>query len=149
MKDDRIVFPLGCTEQHAYLSLGTDTINTERVAVEAAEPLGIPVLPAFPYGIAPHFTAYPGTPSLRPETLASVVADVLDSLHAQGFGRIAIVSFHSGEDRLVKKSFRDNRRAGVYADSSDDPIIATLAESQSNPRSRSAKLTPAVRVWHS
>jgi creatinine amidohydrolase len=41
--DDRAVIPLGSTEQHAYLSLGTDAILSERVAVEAAEPLGVPV----------------------------------------------------------------------------------------------------------
>ena len=38
--DDRIVLPLGSTEQHGYLSLGVDAILSERVAVEAAEPLG-------------------------------------------------------------------------------------------------------------
>ena len=43
--DDRIVLPVGSTEQHGYLSVGTDAILAERVAVEAAEPLGIPVLP--------------------------------------------------------------------------------------------------------
>jgi creatinine amidohydrolase len=45
-RDDRIVLPLGSTEQHAYLSLATDSLLAERVAVEAAEPLGVPVLPA-------------------------------------------------------------------------------------------------------
>jgi creatinine amidohydrolase len=44
-RDDRIVLPLGSTEQHAYLSLGTDSILAERIAVEAAEPVGVPVLP--------------------------------------------------------------------------------------------------------
>ena len=44
-RDDRIVLPIGSTEQHAYLSLATDSILAERVAVEAAEPLGVPVLP--------------------------------------------------------------------------------------------------------
>ena len=43
--DDRIVLPVGSTEQHAYLSLGTDNILAERASVEAAEPLGVPVLP--------------------------------------------------------------------------------------------------------
>ena len=43
--DDRIVLPLGSTEQHGYLSLGVDVILSERVSVEAAEPLGVPVLP--------------------------------------------------------------------------------------------------------
>ena len=43
--DDRIVLPVGSTEQHAYLSLETDSILAERASVEAAEPLGVPVLP--------------------------------------------------------------------------------------------------------
>ena len=42
-KDDRIVLPVGSTEQHAYLSLETDNILAERASVEAAEPLGVPV----------------------------------------------------------------------------------------------------------
>ena len=58
--DDRIVLPAGSTEQHAYLSLETDNILAERLAVEAAEPLGVPVLPVLAYGIAPGFGAFPG-----------------------------------------------------------------------------------------
>ena len=46
--DDRAVVPLGSTEQHAGLSLCVDAILAERVAVEAAEPLGVPVFPALP-----------------------------------------------------------------------------------------------------
>jgi 16S rRNA (cytosine1402-N4)-methyltransferase len=61
-------------------------------------------------------------------------------------GRIAIISFHSGEDRLVKKSFRENLRAGVYSDAANDPVIASEAEQRANPRSRSAKLRWAVRA---
>ena len=49
--DDRIVLPVGSTEQHAYLSLETDNILAERASVEAAEPLGVPVLPVVPYGV--------------------------------------------------------------------------------------------------
>lgn len=44
--EDRAVLPLGSVEQHAFLSLATDAILAERVAVEAAEPLGVPVFPA-------------------------------------------------------------------------------------------------------
>src|SRR5947208_8762697 len=67
-RDDRIVLPLGSTEQHAYLSLETDNILAERAAVDAAEPLGVPVLPVLPYGLTPAFAAFPGSPSLRVET---------------------------------------------------------------------------------
>lgn len=95
-RDDRIVLPTGSTEQHGYLSLGTDAILAERVAVEAAEPIGIPVLPALPFGMAPYFAAFPGSMSLRITTYVEVLRDLLDGLAAQGFRRIAIVNGHGG-----------------------------------------------------
>ncbi|HYD00249.1 MAG TPA: 16S rRNA (cytosine(1402)-N(4))-methyltransferase RsmH, partial [Phycisphaerales bacterium] len=52
----------------------------------------------------------------------------------------AIISFHSGEDRRVKHSFRDGLRAGVYSAENRDPIVATEEEIRYNPRARSAKL---------
>lgn len=94
--DDRAVLPIGSTEQHAGLSLLTDTILAEKVAGEAAEPLGVPVFPAIPYGVAPYFAAFPGSITLRVETLAAVVRDVLDSLKRSGFRRILIVNGHGG-----------------------------------------------------
>jgi creatinine amidohydrolase len=94
--DDRAILPLGSTEQHAYLSLSTDSILAERVAVEAAEPLGVPVFPVVAYGITPYFRAFPGTVSLRVETYLRVVGEILDNLHEQGFGRIVIVNGHGG-----------------------------------------------------
>ena len=72
-RDDRVVLPTGSTEQHGFLSLGTDAILAERVAVEAAEPLGIPVLPALPFGMAPYFAAFPGSMSLRMTTYIEVL----------------------------------------------------------------------------
>ena len=95
-RDDRAVVPLGSTEQHAYLSLATDSILAERVAAEAAEPLDVLVFPAIAYGVTPNFTAYPGSVSLRIETLTAVVGDALDGLVHQGFGRIVIVNGHGG-----------------------------------------------------
>jgi creatinine amidohydrolase len=95
-RDDRVVLPTGSTEQHGYLSLGTDAILAERVAVEAADPLGVPVLPALPFGMAPYFAAFPGSMSLRMSTYIEVVRDLLDTLAAQGFRRIAIVNGHGG-----------------------------------------------------
>jgi creatinine amidohydrolase len=97
-RDDRVVLPLGSVEQHAYLSLAVDVILSERVAVEAAEPLGVPVLPALAYGVTPYFAAYPGSPTLRAETYQAVIHDLLASLHGQGFRRFLIVNGHGGND---------------------------------------------------
>ena len=94
--DDRCVVPLGSTEQHGYLSLMVDTILPERVATQAAEPLGVPVFPALPYGVAPYFLAYPGTIAIRLETYLRVVGDILDSLAGAGFRRILLVNGHGG-----------------------------------------------------
>jgi creatinine amidohydrolase len=97
-RDDRIVLPLGSVEQHGYLSLAVDAILAERVAVEAAGPLGVPVLPALPYGLTPYFAAYPGSPTLRVETYREVLRDLLDSLYDQGFRRFLLVNGHGGNE---------------------------------------------------
>jgi creatinine amidohydrolase len=95
-RDDRAVVPLGSCEQHAYLSLLTDAILAERVAVEAAEPLGVPVFPALPYGVSPYFLGFPGTVALKLGTYLAVVRDILDSVARHGFRRILIVNGHGG-----------------------------------------------------
>src|SRR5918912_1202874 len=95
-RDDRIVLPLGCTEQHAYLSLATDSILAERVATEAAEPLNVPVLPALAYGLTPYFAAFPGSPSVTEPTYLAFISEILDSLRGQGFGRFLLVNGHGG-----------------------------------------------------
>ena len=94
--DDRCILPIGSVEQHAYLSLATDMILAERVSVEAAEPLGIPVFPVLPYGLASSFSAYPGTLTLSLSTYIGVIRDLLDSLARSGFKRILIVNGHGG-----------------------------------------------------
>jgi creatinine amidohydrolase len=94
--DDRLVVPLGSVEQHGYLSLGVDRILSERVSEEAAEPLGVLVMPSLPYGLTPYFAAYPGSPTLTVSTYGALLRDLLDSFHAQGFRRVLFVNGHGG-----------------------------------------------------
>ena len=61
-------------------------------------------------------------------------------------GRIGIISFHSGEDRLVKLAFRDGLRAGVFEAISDEPVRPTAQEIHDNPRSAAAKFRWAQKA---
>lgn len=61
-------------------------------------------------------------------------------------GRVAILTFHSGEDRRVKLAFKQGLRDGLYSSITDEVVRATPAEQRANPRSSSAKLRFAVRA---
>jgi 16S rRNA (cytosine1402-N4)-methyltransferase len=70
--------------------------------------------------------------------LDQFLADIPEILSPKG--RVAIISFHSGEDRRVKKSFQALERLGVYRAVAPTPIRPSFEEQRSNPRSKSAKL---------
>lgn len=59
-------------------------------------------------------------------------------------GRIGIISFHSGEDRIVKQTFRNDYEKGIYQSISKNPLVPRIKEVVSNPRSSSAKFRYAV-----
>jgi 16S rRNA (cytosine1402-N4)-methyltransferase len=61
-------------------------------------------------------------------------------------GRTAILTFHSGEDRRVKKAFASGHENGIYSEISDEVVRPTPAEQHSNPRSAPAKLRWARRA---
>jgi 16S rRNA (cytosine1402-N4)-methyltransferase len=60
-------------------------------------------------------------------------------------GRVAILTFHSGEDRLVKKSFKELCKNGVYSEVSLDVIRPSAEECRVNPRSKSTKMRWAIK----
>lgn len=78
------------------------------------------------------------------EVLDKFLAKLPDALAAGG--KVAIMSFHSGEDRRVKKSFQSFFREGIYRAICPDPIRPTAEESNTNPRARSAKLRWAIKA---
>ena len=61
-------------------------------------------------------------------------------------GRAAILTFHSGEDRLVKQAFRQQYRDGLYSDIAREVIRPSPQECRRNPRAHSTKLRWAVRA---
>ena len=69
----------------------------------------------------------------------------LDGILNHG-GRVAILTFHSGEDRLVKKAFKELQKAGVYSDVSKDVIRPSREECHVNPRAKSTKMRWAIKA---
>jgi len=69
----------------------------------------------------------------------------LPTVLAEG-GRVAILSFHSGEDRLVKKSFKRLFQEGIYSEIASSPIRPSAEECYANSRARSAKLRWAIKA---
>lgn len=99
--DDRLIMILGACEQHAYLSLLTDIKIPVAIADAAAQQTGVLVAPPLNFGISPYFLAYPGTVSLRVETMVQVVEDMIRSVYGQGFRRIFILNGHGGNHAVM------------------------------------------------
>ena len=77
------------------------------------------------------------------EVLYSFLEKLPDVLNEGG--RVAILTFHSGEDRLVKKSFKELKKAGIYKDVSKDVIRPSAEECRNNGRARSTKMRWAIK----
>jgi len=103
--DDRLMLVIGSCEQHGYLSLLTDAQIPQALADAASQQTGVLVAPPLNFGASPYFLAYPGTISLRIETLMNLVEDLLRSVYAQGFKRLLILNGHGGNDPVRGRIF--------------------------------------------
>ncbi len=106
--DDRLMIVLGACEQHAYLSLLTDVRIPQTLADAASKQTGVLIAPPINFGVSPYFTQYPGTLSLRVETLTRLLEDIVRSAAGVGFNRFLILNGHGGNngaaDHLVEVS---------------------------------------------
>jgi len=94
-RDDVALVPVGSTEQHGrHLPVMTDAAEAIAVAVGAGERAGVLVAPPVWYGWTPHHMAYPGTITLRAETLTAIIEDICQSLVYHGFNRLIVVNGH-------------------------------------------------------
>jgi creatinine amidohydrolase len=93
---DMAILPVGATEQHGrHLPTGVDTISAVAVAEGASALTGIPVLAALPYGCSlGHTDKWPGTISLRPQTLTTLVAEVAEWVARSDFRRLLLLNGH-------------------------------------------------------
>jgi len=98
------VLPLGATEQHGpHLPFATDTWIAEALAARFCDRVPEAVqLPAVTLGCSAEHAAFPGTLSLRAETLRAVLVDVVAGLAAHGFDSAFIFSAHGGNDAALR-----------------------------------------------
>jgi creatinine amidohydrolase len=95
-KDDRLLIVLGATEQHGFLCTSTDVKIPLALADAASQQSGVIVAPPLNFGCSSYFMDYPGTISIRVETLLKIVEDMIRSVYHQGFKRIVILNGHGG-----------------------------------------------------
>jgi creatinine amidohydrolase len=105
-QDDRLIIVLGACEQHGYLSLLTDVRIPQTLADAASKQTGVLIAPAINFGVSPYFTQFPGTLSLRVETLTRLMEDLIRSAAGVGFKRFLVLNGHGGNsgaaDHLVE-----------------------------------------------
>lgn len=92
-KDDRVLLSIGALEQHGtHLAMGTDSMTAAAVCLDAARKTGVLVYPPMWYGWSDAHMAFPGTVTLRAETIQALLEDVVNSLTRHGFKRFVIVN---------------------------------------------------------
>ena len=103
-----LLIPVGCVEQHGPAGYtGADTILAEHVAGQVAERLDhVYVAPALCYGYTP-VPDFPGTVSLRLETLEAMVRDVVFGYFKHGFRRCIVVNNHGPNEAAIEPVARD------------------------------------------
>ncbi len=105
---DKAILPVGATEYHGpHLPYGTDTIGAGALAEGIARELGHTlVLPALDYGVSWHHIEFPWTLSLRPETLALMIRDIIESAMQHGIRKFAILTAHDGNPPPAESAAR-------------------------------------------
>jgi creatinine amidohydrolase len=118
-----VLIPVGAHEQHGpALPVSTDTLAAQVLCGLTATLLEprVVVAPAIPWGVSWHHQGFPGTISLREETLMAIVEDTVRSLHGFGFERFLVVNTHGGNNAVLHLAVeRCHRDLGI-------PVVASV-----------------------
>ncbi len=115
LKDHKgIIIPVGSMEQHGPMGLiGTDAICPEVVAKGVAKKRSLMVAPTLEIGMSQHHLAFPGSMTLRPTTMISLIKDVISSLTGHGFTHLFFLNGHGGNVNTIRTAFSE-----IYAEHS-------------------------------
>jgi len=100
-ENDMVIIPLGSTEQHGpHLPLGTDHLTALEVSKKISAKTGIVVAPVLLAGYSVYHSGFPGTLSLKPETMEQVLFESVEMLLQYGFRRILLYNGHGGNNPI-------------------------------------------------
>ena len=101
-RTDFAIVPIGATEQHGpHLAMGLDYLAAEWLAGRVAQDVECAVTPVIPIGFSRQWMAFPGTLSLRHETVAAVMDDIVKSLIHHGIDRVLIINGHGRNSAIL------------------------------------------------
>jgi creatinine amidohydrolase len=125
------VLPVGSFEQHGdFLPLITDTLIACAIAQRISSDYELFLLPPVTLSCSHEHGSFPGTVSIRVETLLAIIRDVADSLRRKGFQRLAVVNGHGGNyalANLVQESNLGERRMALFPGRMDWELARTSA----------------------
>ncbi len=107
-RDDRLILVVGSTEQHGrHLVFGSDVWQPWEIARRLSERTGVLLAPPVNYGMSLHHLGFPGSLSLRPSTLSSIIIDLLESAYEHGFRRILLLNGHGGNVAAIQTALQE------------------------------------------
>lgn len=111
------LLPIGAVEQHGpHLPLDTDSFTAFIVCARAAERVRefpVLVLPPIWWGLSPHWMVFPGTLTLKAETVLALIADVSESVVHHGIRYLVIVNGHAGNNGLIQAAALEATEMGL------------------------------------
>lgn len=109
-ESDIVIFPVGSNEQHGrHIAEDNDAFTSFQIAKRVAEKTRVLVAPTLPFGYSIHHMNFPGTITLRFETLVNVYKEVCKSLLHHGFKKIVIFNGHGGNTNAIAQAQREIR----------------------------------------
>ena len=137
-KPDGAVVGIGAIEQHGHhLPLNMDCLSAEYLARGIAEAFDWYMAPTLPIGASAEHMAFPGTLTLRSETLIAIFSDILDSVKSHGMTKLTIVSGHGGNwflKMMVRELNYRNSDFTTFLVNTDRwfyPVLLQMAEDES------------------
>lgn len=102
--NDMVIIPLGSTEQHGpHMPLGTDYYEAVGTSKMISERTGVVVAPVLLVGYSVYHSGFPGTLSLKPETMEQVLFESVEILMKYGFRRFLFFNYHGGNNIVQQR----------------------------------------------